>query len=83
MAQQNNFVGTSKIISDAAKNFDILAVSLRAFYVIVLSSTKLFFCIQLKFLDLLVKLFSPCSREKRKKRNGRDSHEIERFFSDS
>jgi len=42
---QNNFVGTLKIMSNAAKNFDILATGLR-FYIIILiidSSTKLIF----------------------------------------
>jgi len=44
---QNNFVGILKITSDTAKNFDILATSV--LYNYFDSSTKLLFCIQLKF----------------------------------
>jgi len=40
---QNNFVGTSKIMSNAAKNFDILAISLNVLHIYFDSSIKLFF----------------------------------------
>jgi len=40
---QNNFVGTLKIMSNAAKNFDILADSLSVLHHYFDSSTKLFF----------------------------------------
>jgi len=40
---QNNFVGTLKMISNAAKNFDILADSLSVLHNYFDSSTKLFF----------------------------------------
>jgi len=40
---QNNFVGTSKTMSDAAKNCDILATSLSVLHNYFDSSTKLFF----------------------------------------
>jgi len=43
---QNNFVG---VLSNAAKNFYILATSLSVLYNYFDSSTKLLFCIQLKF----------------------------------
>jgi len=44
---QFNFVETVKIMSDAAKNFDILAIGLDVLHDYFDSSTK--FCIQLKF----------------------------------
>jgi len=44
---QNDFVGTLKLISNAPKIFDILATGV--FYIHFDSSTKLRFCIQLKF----------------------------------
>jgi len=49
--RQNNFVGTLKIMSDAAKNFDILATSLSVLHNYFDGSTKFTFliCIQLKF----------------------------------
>jgi len=47
--QQNYFIGTLKIMSDAAKNFDILATDLSVLHNYFNSSTKLLFCIQLKF----------------------------------
>jgi len=40
---QNNFVGTLKIMSNAAKNVDILAISLSVLHNYFDSSTKLFF----------------------------------------
>jgi len=40
---QNNFVGTLKIISNTAKNFDILAVGLSVLHNYFDSSTKLLF----------------------------------------
>jgi len=40
---QNNFVGTLKIMSDAAKDFDILATSLSVLHNYFDGSTKLFF----------------------------------------
>jgi len=46
---QNNFVGTLRIMSNAVKNFDILATDLSVLYNYFDSSTKLLFCIQLKF----------------------------------
>jgi len=52
---QNNFVGTSKIMSDAAKNCDILATSLSVLHNNFDSSTKLFLITDLyvvKILDL-------------------------------
>jgi len=46
---QNNFIG--KIMSNEAKNFDILATSLNVLHNYFHSSTKIIFliCIQLKF----------------------------------
>jgi len=41
---QNNFVGILKIMSDAAKNFDILTTSLNILHNYFDSSTKLLFC---------------------------------------
>jgi len=41
--QQNNFVGILKIVSNAAKNFDILAISLSVLHKYFDSSTKLIF----------------------------------------
>jgi len=48
---QNNFVETLKIMSNAAKNFDISATNLSVLHNYFDSLTKLFFCIciQLKF----------------------------------
>jgi len=46
---QNNFVGILKIMNNAARNFDILATNLNVLYNYFDSSTKLLFCIQLKF----------------------------------
>jgi len=46
---QNNFVGTLKIMSNAAKNFDVLATSLSVVHNYFNSSTKLLICIQPKF----------------------------------
>jgi len=40
---QNNFVGTSKIISKAPKNFDILAIDLTILHNYFYSLTKLLF----------------------------------------
>jgi len=40
---QNNFVGTLKIMSNAAKNLDILAISLSVLHNYLNSSTKLLF----------------------------------------
>jgi len=40
---QNNFVGTLKVMSNAAKNFDILATSLSVLYNYFGNSTKLLF----------------------------------------
>jgi len=40
---QNNFVGTLKIMSNAAKDFDILATDLSTLHNHFDSSTKLFF----------------------------------------
>jgi len=40
---QNNFVGTLKMMSNAAKNFDILTTDLIVLYNYFDSSTKLFF----------------------------------------
>jgi len=45
---QNDFVGTLKTMSNA-KNVDILAISLSVLHNYFDSSTKLLFCIQLKF----------------------------------
>jgi len=55
---QNNFVETSKIMSNDAKNFDTLATSLNVLHNYFDSSTKLLFCIELKFLS--AKSFFPC-----------------------
>jgi len=47
---QNNFVGALKIMSIAAKNFDILATNLSVLdNYFVDSSTKLLFCISYSF----------------------------------
>jgi len=46
---QNNFVEILKIMNDAAKKFDILAIGLSVLHNYFDSSTKLLFCIQLKF----------------------------------
>jgi len=43
LGHENNFVGTLKIISNAAKNFDILATSFSILHNYFDSSTKLFF----------------------------------------
>jgi len=43
LGHQNNFVGILKIMSNAAKNFDILAISLSVLHNYFDSSTKLFF----------------------------------------
>jgi len=46
---QNNFVGTLKIMSNATKNFDILATSLSILHNYFDDLTKLFDLYQLKF----------------------------------
>jgi len=46
---QNNFVGILKIVNNTAKNFDILTTSSSVLPNYFDSSTKLLFCIQLKF----------------------------------
>jgi len=46
---QNNFVGTLKIMSSAAKNVDILTTNLNVLHNYFDSTTKLLFCLQLKF----------------------------------
>jgi len=43
--RQNNFVGTLKLISNAAKNFDILTTGLNVLRNYFDNSTKLFFYI--------------------------------------
>jgi len=43
LGHQNNFVGTSKIMSNISKNFDILATSLSILHNYFDSSTKLVF----------------------------------------
>jgi len=45
---QINFVGTLKIMSNAAKNIDIPAVSL-CVYILILIVQQIYFFIQLKF----------------------------------
>jgi len=40
---QNNFVGTLKIMSDAAKNFDILTINLNVLHNYFYNSRKLLF----------------------------------------
>jgi len=45
---QNNFVETLKIMSNAAKNFDILATNLSVLHNYFNSSTTFLICIQLK-----------------------------------
>jgi len=42
---QNNFVGAFKIMSNAAKNFDILEINLSVLYNYFGTSTKLLICI--------------------------------------
>jgi len=63
---QINFVGTSKIMSDAAKNCDIPATSLSVLHNYFDSSTKLFLITDLyvaKILNLSkAKLFCSCDR---------------------
>jgi len=59
---QNNYVEILKIMSNAAKNFDILATGLRAFCIIILVQQN-FFLLNLystKILDLLAKPLFPC-----------------------
>jgi len=46
---QNNFVGTLNIMSNTAKNFDILAVSLSVLHNCFDNSKLSLICIQLKF----------------------------------
>jgi len=48
LAHQNNFVGPLKIMSNAAKNFDISTTDSSVLHYYFDSSTKLLFCI-LKF----------------------------------
>jgi len=43
LGHQNNFVGTLKIVSNAAKNFDISATGLSVLHNYFDNSTKLFF----------------------------------------
>jgi len=47
--RQNNFVGTLNIMSNAAKNFDILAVNLSVLHNCFDNSKLSLICIQLKF----------------------------------
>jgi len=54
---QNNFVGILKIMSNAAKNFDIRATSLSVLHNYFDSSTKFFYLYPVKILDLSVKFF--------------------------
>jgi len=58
---QNTFVGTLKITSNAAKNFDILATGLSVLHNYFDSSTKLLFLnlYSAKILNLSAKLFFP------------------------
>jgi len=57
LVHQNNFVGTLKIMSNAAKSFDILTISL-TFYIIVLIVQYYFSDLYpVKILDLSAKSF--------------------------
>jgi len=57
---QNNYVENSSMMSNAAKNFDILAISLNILHNYFDSSLKLFSSYFLvKFLDTLAKSFFP------------------------
>jgi len=58
---QNNFAGTLKIMSNAVKNFGILATSLSVLHNYFDSLTKLLFSpYSAKILDLLAKPFFSC-----------------------
>jgi len=58
---QNNFVGTLKIMSNAAKNFNILAISLSVLIIILIVQQNYFSDLYLaKMLDLSAKPFFPC-----------------------
>jgi len=59
---QNNFVGILKIMSNAAKNFDILETSL-SFYIIILTVQQNYFSdlYPTNILNLLAKPFFPCN----------------------
>jgi len=50
LEHQNNFVGTLKIMSNTAKNVDILAILVWAFFIIILIVQQNYFSdIQLNF----------------------------------
>jgi len=57
---QNNFVATLKIMSDAAKSFDIPTTSLSVFYIIILIVQQNYFSDLHPILDLSAKSFFPC-----------------------
>jgi len=58
LGHQNNFVGTSKIMSNAAKNFDILTASLSVLHNYFDRSIKLpFYLYPTKILNPLTKSF--------------------------
>jgi len=61
LGYQNNFVGILKIMSNAAKNFDILATGLSVLHNYFNSLTKIFFfyLYAAKILDLSAKPFFP------------------------
>jgi len=62
---QNNHVGCSSIISNAAKNFDILATSLNVLHNFLIVQTNLFSDLYLaKFLDTSAKPFILCAVER-------------------
>jgi len=58
---QNNFAGILKIMSNAAKNFDILAISLSVLHNYFDSSTKL--SDPAKILDLSAISLFPCTNQ--------------------
>jgi len=63
---QNNFVGILKIMSNTAKNFDILAINLSVLHNYFDSSTNFSDLYPIKMLDLSAKPFFPrnCKSEK-------------------
>jgi len=66
---QNNFVGISKIMNNAEKNFDCLTTSLSVLHIIILIIQQNYFSdlYSAKILDLPAILFFLCKGERERK----------------
>jgi len=61
LEHQNNFIETLKIMSNSAKNLDILAISLSVLHNYLIQQNYFSDLYSANILDLLAKSFFPCT----------------------